>query len=129
VFKTLGFAFKLSVVTYFLGPFSHLKFCGFSLLKNKIGWVLWCCIKVLKASSGRQSGERSLPSIWVHVVCPSPRVWFPVAPYVKDILLQAQTVTELLINRVYQLLYSSHNNTLNSWMAWPLNGPSKLKSE
>ena len=28
-----------------LGPFGDLKFCGFSLLKLKIGWVLWC-IKV-----------------------------------------------------------------------------------
>ena len=26
-------------------PFGDLKFCGFSLLKIKIGWVLWC-IKV-----------------------------------------------------------------------------------
>ena len=28
-----------------LKPFGYLKFCGFSLLKIKIGWVLWC-IKV-----------------------------------------------------------------------------------
>ena len=43
---------KLCISSPLLRPFVDLKFCGFSLLKIRIGWVLWCIeVQICKQSN------------------------------------------------------------------------------